>query len=141
MQSRDRSFYQYALLNLAILQADFGCFPEALAAMHEAVSSARESRDVICLNYSLSWMYHFGKAHPKETAEIQKSGMTGSDKEALSFLKSRAKDTQMWSLLSTSLLGEAKLTQINVSKGHRYSNHRAADLCRGRVLGRRSRAS
>lgn len=30
MQSRDRSFYQYALLNLSILQADFGCYPESV---------------------------------------------------------------------------------------------------------------
>ena len=121
MQSRERNFYQYALLNLAILQADFGCFPEAMAAMHETISAARESRDVVCLNYSLSWMYHFSKAHPKETGKIQESGMIGTDKEALSFLKSKAKDTQMWSLLSTSLLGEAKLAQINVSAAEQYT--------------------
>ena len=115
MHARERTFYQYALLNLAILQADFGCFAEAVAAMHEAVASARETRDTVCLNYSLSWLYHFGKAHPREASEIQKSGVLGTDKEALAFLKAKAKDTGMWSLLSTSFLGEAKLAQTNVS--------------------------
>ena len=115
MQSRDRTFYQYALLNLAILQADFGAFADAVAAMREAVASARETRDTVCLNYALSWLYHFGKAHPQEIGQVQRSGVLGTDREALAFLKSKAKDTGMWSLLSTSFLGEAKLAQINVS--------------------------
>ena len=114
MQTRDRTFYQYALLNLALLQADFGCFSEAIAAMHESISAARENKDSACLNYSLSWLYHFGKAHPDEISEVQKSGVLGADKEALSFLKAKAKDTQMWSLLSTSLLSEAGLAIHNV---------------------------
>ena len=116
IESRDRTFYQYALLNLAILQADFGCFSEAMAAMYETISSARENRDVICLNFSLSWMYHFGKIHPHEMKEIQDRGVLGSDREALSFLKSKAKDTGMWSLLSTTYLGEAKLAQLSVRR-------------------------
>ena len=115
MQNRDRTFYQYALLNLAILEADFGCFTEAIAAMQETISTARENRDMACLNYSLSWLYHFGKAHPEEIGEIQKSGVLGTEKEALAFLKSKAKDANMWSLLSTCLLSEARLSLTNVS--------------------------
>lgn len=109
MHNRDRTFYQYALLNLAILQADFGCFDEAVVAMHETISTARENNDMDCLNYSLSWLYHFGKAHPQAVGEVRKSGVLGSDKEALTFLKAKAKETNMWGLLSTSLLSEAKL--------------------------------
>ncbi|ERF75009.1 hypothetical protein EPUS_08054 [Endocarpon pusillum Z07020] len=109
MQSRDRTFYQYALLNLAILQADFGCHSEAIPAMQEAISIARENKDVTCLNFCMSWLYHFGKAFPAEMKEIKESGMLGSENEALAFLKTRAKDAEMWNLLSTTLLSEAKL--------------------------------
>ena len=114
MHNRDRTFYQYALLNLAILQADFGCFSEALAAMQETISTARENNDMACLNYSLSWLYHFGKAHPSQMDEIRGRGILGIEKEALAFLKSKAKETSMWSLLSTSLLSEARLTLSKV---------------------------
>lgn len=115
MHHRDRTFYQYALLNLAILQADFGCLSEAVDAMQEAISTARENHDMGCLNYSLSWLYHFGKEHPDEMAEIQKQGVLGTEKEALAFLKLKAKESNMWSLLSTTLLSEAKLALCNVS--------------------------
>ncbi|KAI4248441.1 MAG: hypothetical protein L6R40_001001 [Gallowayella cf. fulva] len=113
MQSRDRSLYQYALLNLAILQADFGCFSEAITAMQETIATARENHDMPCLNYSLSWLYQFGRTHPEEMAEIQKNGALGSEKEALSFLKAKARESNMWTLLSTTLLSEAKLTLSN----------------------------
>ncbi|RMZ86831.1 hypothetical protein DV736_g5944, partial [Chaetothyriales sp. CBS 134916] len=109
MQSRDRTFYQYALLNLAILQADFGCFSEAIPAMQEAIATARENRDTTCLNFCMSWLYHFGRTMPAEMKNIKESGILGSETEGLQFLKSRARDAEMWSLLSTSLLSEAKL--------------------------------
>ena len=109
MQSRERTFYQYALLNLAILHADFGCYSEAIPAMQEAISTARENKDMNCLNFCMSWLYHFGKAFPKEMKEIHNTGMLGSEKEGLAFLKAKAKETEMWNLLSTSLLSEAKL--------------------------------
>ena len=114
MHNRDRTFYQYALLNLAILHADFGCYSEAITAMQETISTARENNDMGCLNYSLSWLYHFGKAHPEQIHEVQKKGMLGTDREALAFLKAKAKETSMWTLLSTSLLSEAKLALSNV---------------------------
>jgi len=114
MHHRERTFYQYALLNLAILQADFGSLSEAIVAMQEAISSARENNDMNCLNYSLGWLYHFGKEYPEEIGEIQKKGVLGTQKEALAFLKSKAKETSMWSLLSTTLLSEAKLALTNV---------------------------
>jgi anaphase-promoting complex subunit 5 len=114
MQSRDRTFYQYALLNMAILQADFGCHSEAIPAMQEAISTARENKDITCLNFCMSWLYHFGKAFPAEMKEMRESGMLGSENEALAFLKSRAKDAEMWNLLSTTLLSEAKLGLQNV---------------------------
>lgn len=114
MHNRDRTFYQYALLNLAILHADFGCYSEAVTAMQETISTARENNDMGCLNYSLSWLYHFGEAHPEEMDEVQRKGALGTKKEALAFLKAKAKETNMWSLLSTSLLSEAKIVLGNV---------------------------
>lgn len=109
MQSRDRTFYQYALLNLAILQADFGCSNEAIPAMQEAIATARENKDTTCLNFCMSWLYHFGRTFPSEMKAIRESGILGSESDGLGFLKSRARDAEMWSLLSTSLLSEAKI--------------------------------
>ncbi|KAI9819210.1 MAG: Anaphase-promoting complex subunit 5 [Pycnora praestabilis] len=113
MHSCDRTFYQYALLNLAILQADFGCFSESIAAMQETITTARENKDMACLNFSLSWLYHFGKAHPGDMNDAAKGVMLGVEREGLAFLKAKAKETGMWSLLSTSLLSEAKLGLTN----------------------------
>lgn len=123
MHNRDRAFYQYALLNLAILHADFSCHSEALTAMQETIASARENNDMGCLTYSLSWLYHFGKAHPQFMVEIQKKGLLGPEKEAVSSLKAKAKETGMWSLLSTSLLSEAKFILAQVCQSESSHCH------------------
>lgn len=109
MQVGEKGLYQYALLNLAILHADFGCVSEAITAIQETIATARENHDLPCLNYSLSWLHQFGRTHPEEITEIEGKGVLGSEKEALSFLKAKAKESNMWTLLSTTLLSEAKL--------------------------------
>jgi anaphase-promoting complex subunit 5 len=109
MQNRDRLFYQYALMNLAVLQADFGCLDEAVAAMLETVSTARENKDLACLNFALNWLYHFGKAHPNIINAADSTNMLGVERDGLSFLRIKAKETGMWTLWSSSLLSEAKL--------------------------------
>ncbi|KAK3331090.1 putative APC5 protein [Apodospora peruviana] len=108
MQNRDRLFYQYALMNLAIVQSDFGCHKEAVATMLEAVSTARENRDMTCLNFALNWFFHFGKHHPQLVQELENNSMLGSGKESLAFLRVKAKETGMWILWSSALLSEAK---------------------------------
>ncbi|KAH8703923.1 putative anaphase-promoting complex subunit Apc5 [Talaromyces proteolyticus] len=113
VHSRDRSFYQYALLNLAILHAAFGSYAEAVSAMQEAISIARESHDMDCLNFCMSWLYHFGKAFPEEMGDVQSTGMLGGEKEGLAFLKAKARESESWGLLSTTLLSEAKLELQN----------------------------
>ncbi|KAI1483426.1 hypothetical protein K445DRAFT_61104 [Daldinia sp. EC12] len=113
MQNRDRSFYQYALMNLAVLQADFGCYKEAISAMLETVSTARENRDMTCLNFALNWLFHFGRAHPEITKELESNSMLGTGKESLAFLRSRAKETGMWTLWSSTLMSEAKMSLSN----------------------------
>lgn len=120
MQSRDRTFYQYALLNLAILQADFGCYSEAVTAIQEAITIARETHDMNCLTFCLSWLYHFGKAFPEQVKDVQNTGMLGSEKEGLMFLQAKARETGMWSLLSTSLLSEAKVELQDVGCISKY---------------------
>lgn len=109
MQNRDKSYYQYALLHMAILQADFGCFTEAIAAINETIATARENQDMVCLNFSLSWLNHLGQAYPKQMSDAGYTGMLGSERDALAFLKSKARETKMYSLLSLTMLSEAKL--------------------------------
>lgn len=100
-------------MNLAVLQADFGCFEEAVAAMLETVSTARENKDMACLNFALNWLYHFGKAHPKIANGTESTNMIGVEREGLAFLRVKAKETGMWTLWSSSLLSEAKLGMSN----------------------------
>lgn len=113
MQNRDRLFYQYALLNLGIVQSDFGCHQEAVATMLEAISTAKENRDTTCLNFALNWFFHFGRAHPDLVKELEDGSMLGSGKELLAFLRAKAKETGMWILWSSALLSEAKLGLAN----------------------------
>lgn len=112
MQNRDRLFYQYALMNLAVLQADFGCHKEAVDAMLETVTTARENRDMMCLNFALNWLFHFGLAHPGlvQGGNLESSGSTfGSGKETMAFLRVKARETGMWTLWSSALLSEAHM--------------------------------
>jgi anaphase-promoting complex subunit 5 len=109
MHTRDRSFYQYALLHMAILQADFGCFSEAVAAMTETISTARENQDMSCLNFSLSWLNHLSKAFPSQMKQAGYSGTAGDEREGLAYLKAKAKEMKLPNLLSSTLLSEAKM--------------------------------
>ncbi|KAF2643444.1 hypothetical protein P280DRAFT_467473 [Massarina eburnea CBS 473.64] len=109
MQARERIHYQYALLHMAILQADFGCFGEAIAAINETIATARENQDIHCLNFSLNWLHHMSKAYPKQMKRAGYIGMLGSEKEGLAFLKAKARETKTYNLLSATLLNEAKL--------------------------------
>lgn len=74
-----------------------------------------------CLNYAMTWLYHFGKISPDELAEIHNTGMLGADKEALAFLQTKAKEAEMWGMLSTALLSEGRLELANVSFFYLFS--------------------
>lgn len=115
MQTREKIHYQYALLHMAILQAEFGCFSEAIAAINETISTARENQDMTCLNFSLSWLHHMANAYPKQMKGSGYRGMLGSERDGLTFLKTKAKESKMHSLLSATLLNEAKLFMSIVS--------------------------
>ena len=115
MSTRDKTYYQYALLHMAVLQADFGCFGEAYAALQETVATARENQDMNCLNFSLSWLHHLSKAHPAQMRAAGYRGVIGSEREGLEFLEDKAKEGKMWSLLSSTLLSQTKLGLSNAS--------------------------
>ena len=114
IQTREKIHYQYALLHMAILQADFGCFGEAIAAINETIATARENQDMTCLSFSLSWLNHMAKAYPKQMRGAGYMSMLGSERDALTFLKAKAKEAKMYNLLSASLLNEAKLSLATV---------------------------
>lgn len=126
--NKDRSNYQYALLNMAILQADFGCLSEAVAAMDECIATARENKDFPCLNFSLSWLYHFRHIHPGQMDDEAGQSMFGSERKGLAFLKEKAKERKMWSVLSSTLLNEAKLSLSEVSTSNLSGHFVFADL-------------
>lgn len=100
-------------MNLAVLQADFGCLDEAVAAMLETVTTARENKDLACLNFSLNWLYHFNKAHPNIISPADSPNMLGAEREGLAFIRLKAKESGMWTLWSSSLLSEAKMGMSN----------------------------
>jgi anaphase-promoting complex subunit 5 len=114
MQTREKIHYQYALLHMAILQADFGCFGEAIAAINETIATARENQDMTCLSFSLSWLNHMAKAYPKQMRGAGYMSMLGTERDALAFLKAKAKEAKMYNLLCASLLNEAKLSLTTV---------------------------
>lgn len=109
MHNKDRSQYQYALLNMAILQADFGSNDEAVAAMHETIATARENKDMPCLNFSLSWLYHFRTICEYDVKGNADQSLLGSDAKSLAFLKTKAQESNMWSVVSSTLMNEARL--------------------------------
>jgi anaphase-promoting complex subunit 5 len=106
-------YHAYAMLNLAICNAEFGCFSEAVTSILQCVTTARENRDTECLNYALNWLYHFTQQHPQYVKDIEAANTLGDGKEGLAYLRVRAKDVGMWVLSAAALLGEAKLCLQN----------------------------
>lgn len=108
MQNSDREHYHYALLNLAVLQADFGCYKDAVSTMLETIATAREKRDTSCLNFALNFFYNFSLQHPHLVEDMESNSMSATGRETLAFLRVKARETGMWSTWSHALLSEAK---------------------------------
>ncbi|KAK5740112.1 APC5 protein [Elasticomyces elasticus] len=109
-----RVYYQYALLHLSVLHADFDCWEESVEAMDECIATARENQDTACLNFALSWLLYLRQAKPDNRISGfgSVSGLLGGaagEHDEISFLKGKARETKHWSLLSSTLLEEAKL--------------------------------
>ncbi|KAG5437418.1 hypothetical protein PCANB_000849 [Pneumocystis canis] len=103
MRSRDRTGYQYALLDLAMLQADFYCNKEAIWAIQESIDTARENKDHACLNYALSFLIEFQR---KDAEGI--TGQSVSDEQVLNYLLLKTKETKMVHLQAVTFLAEAR---------------------------------
>ncbi|KAK0863149.1 APC5 protein [Friedmanniomyces endolithicus] len=118
-----RIYYQYALLHLSVLHADFDCWEESVDAMDECIATARENQDTACLNFALSWLLYLRQAKPdnRVSAFGSVSGLLGGaagEQDEISFLKAKARETKHWSLLSSTLLEEAKLDMYTVPNMH-----------------------
>ena len=86
-------------------------YAKQLQAMQETINTARENKDMACLNFALSWFYHFHKAHPQDCPEVISSRM---ERESLQFLKAKAKEAGMHHLQSMAHLSEAKQLLVGV---------------------------
>lgn len=134
-----RVYYQYALLHLSVLHADFDCWQESVDAMDECIATgelgifapppghsadyvaARENQDSTCLNFALSWLLYLRRASPTNIATSFGAvgglvGGGGGELDEIAFLKAKARETKNWSLLSSTLLEEAKLEMYSVGR-------------------------
>lgn len=114
MPEHDRSQYPYACMNMAVLQANFDCIEEALPAINEAISAAREAKDHNCLLFCLSWLYHFNSNQRFEKTRKLKENMLGSDHAALAYLKQQAKENELPSLEAALSLPRASVALAEV---------------------------
>ena len=97
------------------MHADFGCFEEAISAIRESITAARENKDMECLTYSLTWLLNLGHAHPESLLENDRQSLVGAEKATLMFLKSKAKAIHMVTSLSACLLSDARISLSYVS--------------------------
>ncbi|CAK3780641.1 Anaphase-promoting complex subunit 5 [Lecanosticta acicola] len=123
-----RVHYQYALLHLSVLHADFECWGESIDAMNECIATARENQDAACLNFALSWLLHLRHAHPSKRGNSFGTiagvvGSGGSEHDEIAFLKQKAKDGKHWMLLSSTLLEEARLELYSGGNRNRAQEH------------------
>ncbi|OLL22083.1 Anaphase-promoting complex subunit 5 [Neolecta irregularis DAH-3] len=101
LQNRDRRFYHYALLNLALVQADFGSTQEATWAIQESINTARENKDYDCLNFALAWLHQFQKSHPNITQSL-------SDQQIIKYLTKQSQESTQHGLQSSTHLFQSK---------------------------------
>lgn len=98
MSNKQKLYYHYALLSLAALHASFNCEDEALRAIDEAISVARENKDLDCLNYLLTWLFNY----LKDKNYIYSQAKRLSRSQILQFLKLKTKENRNYILQSIS---------------------------------------
>ena len=103
------------------------CYRSVIGAFRRSKSTemltavtARENHDTACLNFALSWLLYLRQATPNTGSRSFRSisGLIGNgsgEQDEIAFLKAKARDTKNWSLMSTTLLEEAKLEMYSVS--------------------------
>ncbi|KAI5357428.1 Putative tetratricopeptide-like helical domain superfamily, anaphase-promoting complex subunit 5 [Septoria linicola] len=121
-----RVYYQYALLHLSVLHADFECWEESVDAMNECIATARENQDTACLNFALSWLLYLRHAHPGKGASAFASitGVVGGgEHDEIAFLKTKARESKNWLLLSSTLLEEGRVELFAGGNANRAQEH------------------
>lgn len=91
---------------------------------------ARESQDTPCLLLALSWLLYLRQAHANSSVHNNASHQDGNDistsfgnlaissstqADEITFLKTKAREMKYWSLLSSTLLDEARGELATVS--------------------------
>ncbi|CAO3675558.1 unnamed protein product [Umbelopsis vinacea] len=107
MLNRETPLYQYALLNLAILEHKFGHKQKALAAITEALDVARENHDEDCLTQALSWLTFIESNHNSGVKQKFFFGEDKSKNKNVAFLKSM---DMLWDIKSKLQRGDAPNT-------------------------------
>lgn len=100
---------------MAVLHADFGSDDEAISAMNETISIARENKDMACLSFCLSWVFNFRKSRI-QSKNIRESDNPWfqADDEALEFLKYKAAEEKMFDIMSSAIISQAQLSLSKV---------------------------
>ncbi|RLV84145.1 Anaphase-promoting complex subunit 5 [Meyerozyma sp. JA9] len=65
VSNNSKYFYHFALISRASLHQYFGEYEQALDAIEEAISVARENKDNSTLTFILSWLYNLMKCKPE----------------------------------------------------------------------------
>ncbi|VVT51283.1 uncharacterized protein SAPINGB_P003057 [Magnusiomyces paraingens] len=108
MHRHGRAHYHNALFTLATLHAEFESFEEALRAVSEAISVARENKDNMALTDIHFWLYNFISLHP----QYKIPDFLSSKDQMIQFLKAKSQDTS-YSLYSLVLQHESLHQLIN----------------------------
>nr|APD26246.1 putative anaphase-promoting complex protein [Thielaviopsis punctulata] len=107
LNNNDRQSYQMALMTLAVINSDFGCYDDALTAMLEAISTARENGDVHTLNMCLRWLFRFDLNQPALMRALDSSTMLTNMHETFAYLKSKSAEVGMIPLIVSTYFLEA----------------------------------
>nr|DAB41630.1 TPA_exp: anaphase promoting complex protein 5 [Thielaviopsis paradoxa] len=108
LTNNDRQSYQMALMTLAVINSDFGCYDDALTAMLEAISTARENGDVRTLNMCLRWLFRFDLNQPALLRALDSSTMLTNMHETFSYLKTKSAEAGMIPLIVSTYFLEAE---------------------------------
>ncbi|KAG0238315.1 anaphase promoting complex subunit 5 [Actinomortierella wolfii] len=124
--SHDRTLYQYALLNLAMLHARFGHYGPALLAIRETIEIARDNLDDECLSYARSWLNRLTMAAPDARDHSSESRTLAAlaaktDRPSFHYLQSLSELTKSKHLLGTSVAQSIEALIKGTSIGLKHS--------------------
>lgn len=114
MVDSDKRVYQNVLLQMATVQADFGCYSEAKSAMDQAISVARENKDKQCLHYCLSWLHQFRLSGKQDMSKEDEQALLGPGASGLEYLKNVSEKDDVPGILIPTLFTAARyyLTKV-----------------------------